>query len=213
MQSNCNMMVGHSEFTRLLDSCPKEKVLYWKWLCKSFTDENKNIQWCSNLKCGIACERLNETQMLYNVQCNFCETITCFSCGMVNHMPCDCETAEKWDTKNNAESDNMEWLTANTKQCPGCQKHIEKNQGCNHMTCTGGCGHNFCWICMGDWADHGSSTGGYYKCNKYEEAKKDSKFAAAEDMRTRATTDLARYSFHYERYVNHDKSRKLAEKQ
>lgn len=29
----------------------------------------------------------------------------------------------------------------------------------------------FCWICMGSWADHGANTGGYYKCNRYDPAK------------------------------------------
>ena len=24
----------------------------------------------------------------------------------------------------------------------------------------GGCGHEFCWLCLGEWASHGTSTGG-----------------------------------------------------
>jgi hypothetical protein len=27
----------------------------------------------------------------------------------------------------------------------------------------------FCWICMGSWADHGTNTGGFYKCNRFAE--------------------------------------------
>mmetsp|Transcript_37722 Transcript_37722/g.49635 ORF Transcript_37722/g.49635 Transcript_37722/m.49635 type:complete len:102 (+) Transcript_37722:551-856(+) len=93
MQSNCNMMVSHSVFVKLLETCPKEKALYWKWLCKSFTDENKNIQWCSNAKCGIACERTNTAMMLYDVECDVCHTVTCFACGLSSHSPCDCHVA------------------------------------------------------------------------------------------------------------------------
>ena len=78
---------------------------------------------------------------------------------------------------------------ANTKSCPGCGRNIEKNQGCNHMTCNQ-CRHEFCWICMGDWKDHGSATGGYYKCNLYEEKKKDTKFATEENARERAKNEL-----------------------
>jgi len=35
------------------------------------------------------------------------------------------------------------------KQCPGlrCQEVIEKNEGCNHMTCAT-CNHEFCWTCL-----------------------------------------------------------------
>jgi len=38
-----------------------------------------------------------------------------------------------------------------TKKCPMCNTRIEKNGGCDHMTCR--CGHNFCWIC-GKYPNH-----------------------------------------------------------
>lgn len=47
-----------------------------------------------------------------------------------------------------------------------CRRPIEKNQGCMHMTCSQ-CRHEFCWLCLGAWAEHGERTGGFYQCNKY----------------------------------------------
>lgn len=35
----------------------------------------------------------------------------------------------------------------NFKQCPNCEIIIEKDEGCNHMTCVS-CNHQFCWLCM-----------------------------------------------------------------
>jgi hypothetical protein len=35
---------------------------------------------------------------------------------------------KKWITKNSAESENLNWIMANTKPCPKCYRPIEKNQ-------------------------------------------------------------------------------------
>ena len=112
----------------------------------------------------------------------------------------------KWLMKNKSESENITWMIANTKNCPKCQRPIEKNQGCNHMTCNM-CKHEFCWMCMGDWKDHGSATGGYYKCNKYEEMKNDkNSITSAEAKREKAQHELKKYMFFFERYQNHNKA-------
>jgi hypothetical protein len=65
MQADCNVKVTHSVFLNLLknkfiktskkelgkDNNKKATDVYWKWLCKSFTDESKNIKWCPELGC------------------------------------------------------------------------------------------------------------------------------------------------------------------
>ena len=72
---------------------------------------------------------------------------------------------KKWIIKNSAESENLNWILANTKPCPKCKRPIEKNQGCMHMTCSQ-CSHQFCWLCLAAWAEHGERTGGFYACNR-----------------------------------------------
>ncbi|KXN84789.1 E3 ubiquitin-protein ligase itt1 [Leucoagaricus sp. SymC.cos] len=44
------------------------------------------------------------------------------------------------------EQANQRWLEASTMACPGCEIHVEKNLGCNHMTCWK-CGQHFCYRC------------------------------------------------------------------
>lgn len=79
--------------------------------------------------------------------------------------------------RNSSESENLRWILVNTKMCPKCRTPIEKNQGCNHMTCRKhSCSFEFCWLCMGAWSDHGTQTGGFYKCNKFDEMNADVKF-------------------------------------
>ncbi|KAL4777135.1 hypothetical protein BDW60DRAFT_55720 [Aspergillus nidulans var. acristatus] len=48
---------------------------------------------------------------------------------------------------------SMKKVEETTKRCPGCQWPIEKNDGCDHMTCIK-CRAEFCWICLGGWSSH-----------------------------------------------------------
>ncbi|XP_054645542.1 E3 ubiquitin-protein ligase RNF14-like [Dunckerocampus dactyliophorus] len=40
-----------------------------------------------------------------------------------------------------------DWITFNSKNCPYCFCRIQKNMGCNIMTCTQ-CRRQFCWACL-----------------------------------------------------------------
>jgi hypothetical protein len=44
-----------------------------------------------------------------------------------------------------------------TRTCPKCHIKIQKNGGCNHMTCVQ-CGTEFCWVCGEKWASHKPQT-------------------------------------------------------
>lgn len=77
------------------------------------------------------------------------------------------------------------------------------------MTCRS-CNHQFCWICLDDWANHGQNTGGYYKCNKFEELQKNDKFVSEQKKVEEAKHELQRYMFYFERYDNHSKAEKHA---
>lgn len=166
MQAGCNMKYLHSHYEFILSENPKVKELYWKQFCKSFTDNNRAIKWCPEPGCEYCIENVCDAR-LFDVTC-FCGTSFCFNCEKISHQPCNCEMYQQWVEKACAESENVKWIMANTKKCPACRKAIEKNQGCNHMKCVA-CNHEFCWVCLGDWKEHGTATGGYYKCNKYEE--------------------------------------------
>ncbi|KAJ3588788.1 hypothetical protein NHX12_009642 [Muraenolepis orangiensis] len=46
------------------------------------------------------------------------------------------------------ESYSREWLSDNCKCCPRCSTNIQKEDGCNKMTCSS-CRQYFCWLCLG----------------------------------------------------------------
>ena len=202
----CNIVVPHSQFLKYLKG--DDLKTYMKWFCKAYTDDNKNVRWCPYSGCDNCVEY--QDYGLTDVQCK-CGNNFCFKCGGESHRPCDCKTTEQWKFKNSAESENITWIMANTKQCPECRKPIEKNQGCNHMTCKM-CAYEFCWLCSGKWSEHGQKTGGYYNCNKYEDLKQkgDGKVSKDEEIRKSAKNELDRYMFYFERYNNHDKAEKHA---
>jgi hypothetical protein len=78
-----------------------------------------------------------------NVRCSSCNIAEmCVKCGNTSHGG-DCEGLEDDATK--------EWLQKNTAPCPKCNVDIEKNGGCNHMTCRE-CKIHFCWLCMEQYA-------------------------------------------------------------
>ncbi len=204
----CPVVVPKSIFRRYLPEWMFPD--YTKLVCRSFTDENKAMKWCPAPGCKYIA--LNESLAKIDITCK-CGKMFCFGCGEESHVPCTCPLIKLWNIKNCAESENMTWIMANTKSCPKCEKPIEKNQGCNHMTCSQ-CRHEFCWICMGAWTIHGEKTGGYYKCNRFEgEIKTNQSLKESEEKREKAKTELAKYSFYFERYNNHDKAMKLAIKQ
>ncbi|KAK2962765.1 putative E3 ubiquitin-protein ligase dbl4 [Blattamonas nauphoetae] len=166
-----------------------------------YIGQRKNLRWCPGANCPWVIRR---DGLLRNVAC-LCGTKFCFECGGPPHMPVSCELRRKWLERIQADTENLDWITANTKQCPKCRNPIEKNEGCNHMTCRA-CRHEFCWICLGDWKTHGSSTGGYYSCNRPKNVDLEKK-----QMSAKARIE---YFTHYlDRYVSHQKSHEYAEKQ
>lgn len=57
-------------------------------------------------------------------------------CGFSgDHRPLICKYVKLWEKKCADDSETSNWLMANTKECAKCNSTIEKNGGCNHMTC------------------------------------------------------------------------------
>ncbi len=203
-QAGCNEIVTEEEVCKVATS--DELKSFENYQLRHFVEFNKTCRWCP----GPGCERVaaipSNSNGIYSdsdqvvAHCDSCFTDFCIKCGEEPHAPLTCSSLETWKEKCENESETANWILANTKACPKCRSRIEKNQGCNHMTCQK-CKHEFCWICGGDWKDHGANTGGYYNCNKFNEKQGEDDGSDA----AKAKRELDRYLHYYSRYHAHGK--------
>ena len=203
-QVGCEEIITEEEVAR---AAPDILSKFESYQLRNFVEVNGTSRWCP----GPGCERIAALQSSSGIfcdsdniiaDCDACLTKFCIKCGDEPHQPLHCRALETWKEKCKNESETANWILANTKPCPKCRSRIEKNQGCNHMSCQK-CKYEFCWICTNDWKEHGANTGGYYNCNKYNEEKNsvDDKSDAA-----KAKRELDRYLHYYSRYHAHGKS-------
>jgi len=78
--------------------------------------------------------------------CPKCKYKFCFNCRTDEwHAGTTCENFQKWKAENGqGEAKFAEWAQTNSKICPKCNVRIEKNGGCDHMTCWS-CKYEFYW--------------------------------------------------------------------
>jgi ariadne-1 len=202
-EHKCTQVVPRSVFQHFVASGSEEREKYDRYVLRSFVETNKNMRYCPAPRCDMVAMGAGSVQ---SVRCS-CGHHFCFRCGEEAHEPASCAQLAQWLEKCVNESETANWILANTRKCPQCGTRIEKNQGCNHMSCRQ-CKHEFCWICMGGWAEHGQQTGGFYKCNRFDPAELPSSVTEAQ----RAKAELDRYLHYYQRYHGHDQGLTFAER-
>ncbi|KAL9310548.1 putative transcription factor interactor and regulator CCHC(Zn) family [Arabidopsis thaliana] len=203
----CPAAIGRDMIDNL---CSKEdKERYYRYFLRSYVEVNREMKWCPAPGCEHAIDFAAGTESNYDVSC-LCSHSFCWNCSEEAHRPVDCDTVGKWILKNSAESENKNWILANSKPCPKCKRPIEKNHGCMHMTCTPPCKFEFCWLCLNAWTEHGESSGGFYPCNRYEAAKKQGLYDEAERRREMAKNSLEKYTHYYKRWASNQVSRQKA---
>ncbi|KAI8927296.1 hypothetical protein BC831DRAFT_398800 [Entophlyctis helioformis] len=200
--SGCQIIVD--EKTVEMSVSPATYKKYGDLLMRTYVDDSQFIRWCPAPNCEYAVECKVRQQQLKEivptVTCK-CGHVFCFGCGLPNHQPCICSLVKLWLKKCEDDSETANWISANTKECSKCNSTIEKNGGCNHMTCRK-CKYEFCWVCMGPWSDHGTS---WYSCNRFDEKSS----VDARDGQAKSRAALERYLHYYNRYANHEQSAKL----
>lgn len=130
-------------------------------ILSEYSRGNSRLSWCANPK---GCDKIlfspNTGSSAPVLTCPDCGFPFCGVCRAVSHRPASCAEFQSWDARIQNGGASLAKIMNVTKPCPECRERIEKNSGCNHMTCR--CGHQFCWICMGNWSKHSGSAA--YSC-------------------------------------------------
>uniref|UniRef100_A0A8C7GBN6 Ankyrin repeat and IBR domain-containing protein 1 n=1 Tax=Oncorhynchus kisutch TaxID=8019 RepID=A0A8C7GBN6_ONCKI len=214
---------------------------YLQFDIKAFVENNPAIRWCPKAGCERAVRLSSRgpgssssdpfSLPLLRAPAVDCGKghVFCWSCQGEAHEPCDCQTWKMWLAEvtemrpqelagvSEAYEDaaNCLWLLSNAKPCANCKSPIQKNEGCNHMQCAK-CKYDFCWICLEEWKKHSSSTGGYYRCTRYEvinqveEQNKDMTVEA--EKKHKGFQELDRFMHYYTRFQNHEHSYQLEQR-
>lgn len=133
------------------------QLAYYEFLLLRWEKGNQeDFFWCKNPLCKSGQEhKAGRKQPI--VVCSTCHHKSCYVHDRPWHEGMTCE---QFDVKLRmyAEQDSASrtYITHNTKPCPKCKRQIERNGGCDHMVCRppGGCGHEFCWECLGNGSTH-----------------------------------------------------------
>ena len=218
----CNLYLTRSIFKKYITE-KKYQLIFAKSLVRNFIARSKNIKSCPNPRCNLSIRV--PVSLAKEIKCR-CGWNFCFLCLEESHVPCDCEMAKLWreSTREKGSGEDFIWMKENTKNCPKCGINIQKNQGCNHMTCqrkAGGCGFEFCWVCLGPWNAHMiTSIDSYYTCmntgNKKEKKKEKKKKEIPEKFRNKFKDKkkdlLDRYIQFYQSWDSHRNSLEFAYK-
>jgi hypothetical protein len=106
----------------------------------------------------------------HEAQCELCQFRFCTQC-LKDHsttwssVVCSLSSLPSSGQKSNSAAEDksiQKWKSNHggvSRKCPQCRHHIEKNGGCNHMTCTF-CKHEFCWCCKSTYHPQGGCSAG-----------------------------------------------------
>ncbi len=96
-----------------------------------------NFRWCLGPNCNFGQEHPDSPDANPIIVCSSCGFVACSHHNTSWHTD---QTCEQYDQALEAGASTAEKISEKiirkiAKQCPGCQRYINKNGGCGHMTC------------------------------------------------------------------------------
>ncbi|KAJ6548129.1 hypothetical protein DFH09DRAFT_1281597 [Mycena vulgaris] len=156
----CGVGIAYNIIRSLLTSAEEDTLLTASFIAH-INEHPIDFRYCPSPDCEMV---YRPSGMGSSFQCPSCLIQICPACNVEYHDGMSC--AEHQDNLTGGLAALAEWRKKNgVKQCPNCHADIEKNGGCNHMTCFF-CRTHICWICMKTFSNEGSDGGIYPHMNR-----------------------------------------------
>ncbi|KAL4474799.1 hypothetical protein ABPG74_001495 [Tetrahymena malaccensis] len=143
-QQECLRETLQQEVKEILNEQEYEKFENFQ-LQNYFEQNQSSIKNCLTPDCNYAFWQ--EQELVQYFECPVCMKEYCLVCNCEFHPNQTCEQYKM--LKSQSQDKQFEDFAKNKlfQKCPSCKIWVEKNQGCDHMTCR--CGYEFCYKCGG----------------------------------------------------------------
>ena len=157
IEHKCTEILPEEFILKHIENDPKTVEKYHKFKKRAEIINDPNKKQCPQPDCDSFLQK-PKTKIKY-VKCENGHDF-CFECLRPPHGKQSCEEI--------LEKDFQMWKKGKViKKCPKCKIYTEKNEGCNHMTCTS-CKYQWCWLCEGMYSYNHYSQG---QCNGHQFTK------------------------------------------
>ncbi|KAK7133825.1 hypothetical protein R3I94_015625 [Phoxinus phoxinus] len=141
---------GYLEESLVIPHLTSEELAKYKYFLElsRLDSSTKPCPQCSlftSLK-GHSQQTSTKIEHKYKIQCTMCQFVWCFKCHAPWHEGLKCRDYKKGDKLLRHWASVIEHGQRNAQKCPRCKIHIQRTEGCDHMTCTQ-CNTNFCYRC------------------------------------------------------------------
>ncbi|KAF2432679.1 hypothetical protein EJ08DRAFT_585096 [Tothia fuscella] len=129
---------------------PEQLERYQHLSFRSALGNMPDFVWCMAPGCDSGQIHTQEDGTILN--CVACNSKSCVDCNRLWH---EGETCEDYKLRTGTTEDHEKASEAEvlkiSKECPGCKMRLQKEGGCEHITCE--CNYQFCWLCLVSYID------------------------------------------------------------
>nr|DBA26630.1 TPA: hypothetical protein GDO54_010870 [Pyxicephalus adspersus] len=146
--TECNK---HLDESTVLYSLPHDDIIKYKYFLE-LSRIDSSTKPCPQCKHFTTFKRKShiptptKSENKFKVQCPSCQFVWCFKCHSPWHEGVNCREYKKGDKLLRHWANEIEHGQRNAQKCPRCKVHIQRTEGCDHMTCSQ-CNTNFCYRC------------------------------------------------------------------